>query len=99
MTQYPSPDEIAKHLFSELRDEEKEVIAKVESAAGMVRFHSTVGMFIRNRYRFWDADNPHTNASAAPNEKGIIDDPKFPDQVSHAILESVWEMVQSERVL
>jgi hypothetical protein len=50
-----------------------------------------VGRQIRNTYGLWEKGNPYVDLDAAPNAEGIVDDPKFPDNLSGKIVEAVCE--------
>lgn len=47
------------------------------------------GMTIRNHYKLWDANNPHTKIDNLEITNGIITDPKHPDNVSGRIIHRV----------
>lgn len=97
-TEFLSPKDIAADVFSKLTPEDKRVILEHASTAeDMIAFHHGVGTNIRNHYGLWKPDNPYTKIDAVPNSAGIIDDAKFPDQVSHEILMDVWHRVKAEK--
>ena len=99
MPSYKSPNDIAMVIFCEMTADHKHVVRDdAKTAEDMVRYHHGIGTHIRNRFALWDPQNPHTKVDAKPNAAGVIDDPLHPDQVSHAILMKVWEMVTAEVV-
>lgn len=97
MTTFKSPEEIAQIIFYELdKDSIKAIKEDALTAEDMVRYHHSVGRSIRNRFLLWDENNPYTKVDCLPNNQGVIDDPLFPDQVSHEILKRVWELVHNK---
>lgn len=85
--------EIVEDLVSKMNDATRKKLLQIRRREHMIQFHHGWGMHIRNNYRLWDTDNPHTKADAGPNDEGIIDDPLFPDQVSGRILQLLWDAV------
>lgn len=82
---YLTEDEIVEDLTRRLPEAEKERLREWDRGS-LIAFHFTWGMKIRNTYRLWWAENPHTVLEPA-------DDPLFPDQVSQRIIERVWERI------
>ena len=93
--EFMSPEQIAYDVFGNLLDYQLLEIRDLDRA-DMVGYHSSMGMHIRNNYLLWDITNPYTVINPEPNEKGIIDHPKYPDQVSMQILYMVWRLVQDQ---
>ena len=58
-----------------------------DEAIAYVFFHQSFGRFIRNTYGLWNDKNPHIVLNPAPNAKGIIDHPLFPDNYSGDIMD------------
>lgn len=87
MNLYASPERIANEIAIALTPEERAIL-KLSSKQSMIRYHHTVGRFIRNHYRLWDEENPYTDVSDPSDDH-------HPDQVSHTILEKVWERVHA----
>lgn len=84
--EYKSPEEIAQIFFSELEEKDKNLLKNnVKSAEDMIIYHFGVGRQIRNRFGLWKEDNPYTNLDGEENN---------PDEVSHRILERIWELSQ-----
>lgn len=93
---YMSPVEIVRKMMDELVEDDRELLKKkVPRAGDMVMFHHTTGMRLRNRFGLWRADNPHVKLEAEPNAQGIVDHPKFPDNLSGDILEAIWICVNT----
>jgi hypothetical protein len=90
---YLSPAEIADEMYSKLDDQSRSAILEIEDPEEMIQFHHGVGTGIRNTYGLWERDNPYTVINPEPNEEGVIDDPRFPDQVSHDVLVRLWHHV------
>lgn len=82
---FMSQEEIVADLLARLDDLDRNHLRTIPKSA-MIQFHHTVGRNIRNYYLLWDEANPHTDASDPEGDK-------HPDQVSHAILEELWERV------
>jgi hypothetical protein len=81
-------NEIVEDLYAKLPHADLEFI-KAMPREKLISFHSGPGRMIRNYYRLWQPDNPYI----------ILDDPEspfFPDQVSQAAIEGLWETLQSE---
>lgn len=102
MNNFLNAKQIRDDIISKLLDEDIEAI-KTLKRDEMIRFHHTVGQFIRNEYGLWKDDNPLTSLwvidSAAGNTEYIDKDdvdchPCHPDEVSHQILLSVWDEIQ-----
>ncbi|RUW56373.1 hypothetical protein [Mesorhizobium sp. M8A.F.Ca.ET.021.01.1.1] len=99
MSKFLTPDEIAVVVFSRMNDSDLNAVrTDALTAEDMIRYHHGIGTSIRNEFGLWDPANPYTKHDAAPNAQGVIDDPLFPDQVSHEILKKVWVLVQAETV-
>jgi hypothetical protein len=97
MPSFKDPDVIAVIVFAEMTESDKHAVrTDALTAEDMTRYHHGIGTNIRNRFGLWDKDNPYVKVDAAPNAAGVIDDPMFPDQVSHEILKKVWHMLQAE---
>lgn len=47
---------------------------------------SSLGRWMRNSYGMWHPENPHIVLNPAPNAEGIIDHPRFPDNLSGEII-------------
>ena len=91
---YLTPVQIVRVLLDELDGFDRSRLRReVLTAEDMVQFHLTAGMGIRNRFGLWDKENPHTVNDAEPNEQGIVDHPRHPDNLSGAILEALWMCV------
>jgi hypothetical protein len=57
----------------------------------MILFHHGTGRWVRNRFGLWRPDNPHTQLDPPPSDlTGLVDHPRFPDNLSGAIMEAVW---------
>lgn len=91
---YMSEEQIVKDLLYRIRTNPESLddwMKLKRDHVGML--HHGLGTKIRNYYGLWDPKNPHVKVNAKPNKDGIIDDPKFPDQVSHRILTDVWDVL------
>ncbi len=79
---YLSEDEIVARILAELSTADVVAIREVRKRSDMIQFHHTAGRHIRNKYSLWS----HPNAT--PDEP---DGDNHPDQMSHRILERVWD--------
>ena len=80
-------DEIVNDLFlNRLNQEDIDYLSKMKKD-DVIMLHHGFGTSIRNQYGLWFEENPYTvlNDVMADN---------FPDQVSHRILEKMWEGIQ-----
>ena len=93
MVGFMSPSEIVGDLLGELGEEERTALVKMEKS-DLVQFHFTTGMAIRNKYKLWHEDNPHTVVDSIPNAQGILDHPLHPGQLSMTIMRDLWERVR-----
>lgn len=61
----------------------------------MVKYHSTIGRFIRNEYKMWDVKNPLTKQWAI-DEPMLVDGvnvhQNHPDNISMAVLYKLWDI-------
>lgn len=87
---YMSEDQIVKHLVGRYANGTAGPMFKALKLSDLIKLHGSYGRDIRNEYGLWDSENPHTVQSPGPGEKGFIDHPLFPDQVSFRILQRVW---------
>ena len=107
MTIYLSEDQIADNFVSDLvmlsQTSKHDIMAlKDIPRYSMSRYHSTIGMHIRNKYKLWDSDNPLTaewfKDRDAGRENYIVDGidqhPNHPDAVSSEILRKIWDRAQ-----
>lgn len=92
------PAQIADIVFADLDAVSKKEIAGVQTAEGMIAFHHSAGQYVRNTFKLWDADNPHTMIPLrhCKSEQEAASSPFHPDQVSHEILKEVWRKVHNE---
>lgn len=81
--------EIAQDIVGKLRPEGLAEIKKVASSGGMIKFHATVGRYIRNQYGLWR--RAHTPVIVG----GVDVSEDHPDAISHRVLEKVWEIVHT----
>ena len=72
--------QILRHVVKNMSEKDIEEVLKTPSANGMIDFHSSVGRYIRNRFKLW-INNPHLNGM-------------HPDDFSFEILKDVWYHVQ-----
>ena len=96
-------DQILNELYSELDQSELDELRSVSTPGGMISYHSTVGMHIRNMYKLWEPENPLTRQWFLDNESGAIEayiivgvdyHPCHPDNVSQRLLEALWGKVK-----
>lgn len=96
-------DAIARDMIIQLDDQSIKTIQWTVSPEGMLKFHPTVGRYLRNRYHLWDPKCPLTKQwhddRAAGLTNHIIDGvdyhPQHPDAISSAVLKCIWERVHS----
>lgn len=82
-------DEIVTDLLNTLSGKDL-VTLKQTKSRDLIRYHSTVGMWIRNHYMLWLEENPYTDASD-PN--GDL----HPDQVSMEIIKKLHTRMLNEQ--
>lgn len=84
-----SPDQIITEMVAEItRDAEARWSWLLMEEENLISGHHLKGRGIRNRYRFWDPENPHTSC-ADPHS------PRHPDNLSQRIIEKVWKQLQN----
>lgn len=91
--EFMSEDEMFQDLMKELPPSTLLHLADMKES-DLILTHHTLGGTIRNHYRLWSSDNPHTNATNPLSEGGIITDPLFPDAVSQRLIERIWAAMQ-----
>lgn len=84
---YKTDEEIIRDLLLVQWSEQDKRIFKALPFDEIIRYHSSLGRWIRNNYGLWREDNPYVNLKDSFHDR-------FPDQVSHAILEEVWKRLQ-----
>lgn len=57
----------------------------VEDVYDPIRYHSSFGRTIRNKFNLWDEDNPYTD-----------DGDNSPDQMSMRVIRAVWSIIQED---
>ena len=72
--------ETTEHLKKEFLDTPKK---------NLVRYHTTLGKEIRNRFKLWD-----TNWKPDIRD-GVDCSPDHPDQISMRVVQAVWDRLQS----
>lgn len=73
-------EQIKNYIVMNLDGKDKIAILDIPSAEGMIQYHHSIGTWIRNTFKLWHENNPHT-----------ID--KHPDDISHEILKGVWQTI------
>jgi len=87
---YMSEDQIVKHIITRAAGTMAQTMWRTIKLSELAKLHSSKGREIRNEYGLWDAENPHTVQAPGPGEKGYVDHPLFPDQVSFRVMQRVW---------
>lgn len=72
-------EKIVQYCVSTLKDEDFVILLSLEKEE-MIKYHHSIGRWIRNTFKLWFEDNPTLNG-------------KHPDDVSGEILEGIWETV------
>jgi hypothetical protein len=79
--------EILEHLFLYVLSEDaKRAFRKIPSKNDLFLLHGSMGWWICNRYKLWDAANPYT--SQDPTHRN------YPETISARIIEAVWTRMQ-----
>lgn len=81
---FMTEDQIVDDVYDNLTAASKDTL-RATARSGLISFHFTVGMAIRNKYGLWDPSNPYVER----DEEG----PNHPDQMSMRIIERVWDRV------
>ena len=84
---YLTDAQIISDLLSSQFSEEDKILLKNTEYNDLIKYHHSIGRWIRNHYRLWATNNPNV----------IRDDPngpRFPDQISHKIIEECWKRLQ-----
>ena len=93
-------EEIARKLFGEMGEEDKQLL-KTMARDDMIQFHHTNGMAIRNKYQLWEPHNPLTaqwhkdcqEKFEKYMDNGVDCHPQHPDHISMEILYKIWDIV------
>lgn len=80
-----SETQIVEGIVSSLSEDDRNVI-RTFKFEGLIGIHHTTGRAIRNDYRLWHPDNPHTVVFDSFHDN-------HPDQMSMRIIERVWRTV------
>lgn len=56
----------------------------------LVKYHSTIGRQIRNGFKLWETSWKPVISN------GVDVSPEHPDQISHRVVEEVWETMRQE---
>ena len=78
--EYWAAEQILEYMVKNLRGEDVLAILECKNENDVYRFHSSVGRWIRNTFKLWDASNPHL-------------DGMHPDEMSTEILKGIWRTV------
>lgn len=82
MVEFLTEDQILEDL---IKDQDSRTITD-NSKDDLIILHQTFGMYIRNEYHLWDANNPVTNYGTF---KWNSD--HHPDQISQRLIERLYE--------
>lgn len=77
---YWTAEQILEYMVKNLQGNDIIEILKCEKESDMIKFHSSVGRWIRNTFKLWDSQNPHL-------------DGMHPDEMSTEILKGVWRAI------
>lgn len=69
MNEYLSDDEVVADLISNMTDEDKQSWQKIKSNE-LIQGHLWTGMSIRNDYKMWHEQNPHS-ANVHPDDRSM----------------------------
>lgn len=81
-------DEIAADLVKNLTEEDVKYLGSMKKE-DVIMLHHGFGTSIRNMYGLWMEENPYT----------VLDDAiadNFPDQMSHRIIEKMWDTLYAQ---
>ena len=93
---FMSPEQIRDFVILHMNDVERDWFQKC-TRESLSNLHFTYGETIRKDFGLFDGNNPHTNPHASINpETGKREDPLYPDNLSHTILESIWDKIHEE---
>lgn len=81
---YLTIEQMAKDIFRNMSEGDRRYLGLFADKEKLIVFHHTNGRAIRNHYKLWDENNPHTDATDGASER-------HPDQVSQRVIERVWE--------
>lgn len=84
--EYWTAEQILDHMIRNIRSEDIPTILALPKEADMIRFHSSVGRWIRNTFKLWDLNNPHL-------------DGYHPDEFSFEILKGIWRAIQRREMI
>jgi hypothetical protein len=73
-------------LLYVLTEEAKQSFRKIPDEKHLIRLHSTLGRWIRNKYLLWDENNPYV--SNDPNAEN------HPDQLSMRVITTIWSRMK-----
>lgn len=79
-------NETVDRLLTVLDDEHKVVIAAMPQDE-LINLHFSLGLAIRNAFRFWDSNSPLLNSSK----------PMHPDDLSDQIIRELWQRLNQSR--
>lgn len=103
---FMSSDQIVADLLSRKFDEESAnlILSGFDPMTGTDKTErmyiafarDNFGRQIRNSYGLWNEMNPHVVQNPEPNERGIVDHPLFPDNLSGAIMDRFIEQFKTK---
>lgn len=85
--EFLTEDQIVDLILADMSESEFLMLRQMKKPQ-LIRFHHTVGRYIRNEYRLWDIRNPYTETEHETS-------PSHPDQTSQRIIEKIWERIHA----
>lgn len=73
-------EQIIEYMVKNMKGEDLVTILGIESEAKMIVFHMSVGRWMRNTFKLWEAAYPHA-------------DGMHPDDFSYELLKGIWRAV------
>ena len=73
-------EQIIEYMVKNLRNEEIIAILEHEKESDMIAYHSSVGRWMRNTFKLWEATYPYS-------------DEMHPDDYSYELLKGIWRTV------
>lgn len=95
METFKGVEEIIEDMLLYKMAEADKAQLKAMTEKDLIQLHHSFGRWIRNHYKLWDENNPHTLLNYEPVMiEGVDCSEKHPDAVSMAVIEGMWKKLQ-----